>query len=160
MIETPQREHEWLQKLTGEWTFEGQADMGPDKPPAKSRGTERVRSLGGLWIVAEGEGEMPGGGPANTMMSLGYDPRKQRFVGTWIGSMMSNLWVYEGTLDGEGKVLTLETEGPAMSGEGKMGRYRDIIEFDGGGRRVLRSAALGDDGTWREFMRAEYRRAG
>lgn len=132
--------------------------MGPGKPPAKSRGTERVRPLGGLWIIAEAEIEMPGSGAGQSVMSLGYDPRKKRFVGTWIGSMMSNMWVYEGTLDEEGRVLTLDTEGPAMSDEGKTGRYRDIIEFDGGDRRVMRSTALGDDGTWREFLRAEYRR--
>lgn len=66
----PQKEHRWLQKLVGEWTFEGEAPMGPDKPPEKFKGTERVRSLGDLWFVAEGQGEMPGGGPDND-----HDPR-------------------------------------------------------------------------------------
>ena len=28
----PQKEHEWLQKLVGEWTCEGEGTMGPDKP--------------------------------------------------------------------------------------------------------------------------------
>ena len=60
----PQKEHAWLQQLVGEWTFEVEATMEPGKPPEHFRGTERVRSLGGLWIVAEGEGEMPGGGTA------------------------------------------------------------------------------------------------
>ena len=49
--------------------------MGPDQPPMKSTGVDVVRSLGGLWIIAEGEGEMPGGGTAKTIMTLGYDPR-------------------------------------------------------------------------------------
>lgn len=55
--------------------------------------TESVRSLGGLWILAEGQSEMPGGGAATTMMTLGYDAQKQRYVGTWIGSMRTCLWV-------------------------------------------------------------------
>ena len=38
--------------------------MEPGKPSEKSQGTECVRTLGGLWILAEGEGEMPGGGAA------------------------------------------------------------------------------------------------
>ena len=56
------KEHEWLAKLVGDWTFETEAVMGPGQPPVKGTGTERVRSLGGLWIVGEGSGEMPGDG--------------------------------------------------------------------------------------------------
>jgi hypothetical protein len=42
----PQKEHEWLHKLVGEWSFEGECGMGPDQPPMKSTGTETVRSAG------------------------------------------------------------------------------------------------------------------
>ena len=100
----PQKEHQWLQKLVGEWTYEGEATMEPGEPPAKMTGTESVRSLGGLWILAEVQGEMPGGGVATTMMTLGYDPQKRRYVGTWIDSMMTRLWVYEGALDAAERV--------------------------------------------------------
>jgi hypothetical protein len=68
-----QKEHHWLQKLVGEWTFEAETVMKAHEPPMKSNGTESVRALGDLWIVAEGQGEMPGGGPATTLMTLGYD---------------------------------------------------------------------------------------
>ena len=37
------KEHQWLKKLLGEWTFEGEMAMGPDTPTDKFRGTERVR---------------------------------------------------------------------------------------------------------------------
>jgi uncharacterized protein DUF1579 len=46
-------------------------------------------------------------------MTLGYDPEKKQYVGTWVGSMMSYLWVYDGSLDAEEKVLTLNAEGPS-----------------------------------------------
>ena len=156
----PQKEHEWLQKLVGEWTMESDACGGPDTSAEKSTGTESVRSLGGLWVVAEGQGEMPGGGPATMIMTLGYDPRKQRYVGTWVGSMMADLWQYEGTLDQSGRMLTLETEGPSMTGDGTRGKYRDVIEFVSDDHRLLRSLTLGEDGKWNEFMTAHYRRAG
>ncbi|MGH8728980.1 MAG: DUF1579 domain-containing protein, partial [Burkholderiales bacterium] len=110
----PQKEHEWLQKLVGEWTYESDCSMGPGKPNEKFKGTESVRSLGGLWILAEGRGEMPGGGAATMLITLGYDPQRKRYVGTWIGSMMTYLWVYDGGLDAAGKVLTLNAEGPDM----------------------------------------------
>jgi hypothetical protein len=154
----PQKEHQWLQQLVGEWTMEAEASMGPDKPPEKARGTESVRSLGGLWVLAEGQGEMPGGGPATTLMTLGYDPRTKRYVGTWIGSMMTYLWVYDGELDATGKVLTLSAEGPSMAGDGTMAKYRDVIEFVSDDHRELSSQVLGEDGQWQRFMTAHYRR--
>jgi hypothetical protein len=112
MKSEPQAEHRWLQKLVGEWTYEHEASMAPDKPKETFRGTESVRSLGGLWTVGEGTGDMPGGGTSKSVMTLGYDPQRKRFVGTFIASMMTYLWVYEGTLDASRKVLTLDTEGP------------------------------------------------
>jgi len=154
----PQKEHEWLHKLVGEWTCEAEAAMEPGKPPETSSGTERVRSLGGLWILAEGQGEMPGCGPATMMMTLGYDPQKKRYVGTWIGSMMTHLWVYDGSLDAGERVLTLDAEGPSMAGDGTMAQYRDVIEFKSDDHRVLTSHTRGDDGTWQPFMTAHYRR--
>ena len=154
----PQKEHQWLQKLVGDWTCELEATMEPGKPPEKSSGTETVRSLGGLWIVADGQGEMPGGGAATMMLTLGYDPRKKRFVGTWIGSMMTNLWVYDGTLDAGERVLTLDAEGPSMSGDGGMAKYQDRIELKSDDHRVLTSHVLGEDGEWHGFMTAHYRR--
>jgi hypothetical protein len=154
----PQDEHRWLQKFVGEWTVEGEAAMGPDQPPAKFSGTERVRSLGDFWVLAEGEGESPGGGTDESMITFGYDPQRKRFVGTWIGSMMSHLWVYDGTLDADGRVLTLEAEGPSMAGDGTMATYRDVFEFKSDDHRVLTSHMPRDDGTWQQFMTVHYRR--
>jgi Protein of unknown function (DUF1579) len=154
----PQKEHHWLQKLVGEWTFEGEATMEPGQPPAKCTGTESVRSLGDLWFLAEGQGEMPGCGPATMLMTLGYDPQTKRYVGTWIGSMMDHFWVYDGALDAAERVLTLDTEGPDMATEGKLAKYRDVIEFQSDDHRVLTSHLLGADGTWHRFMTAHYRR--
>jgi hypothetical protein len=154
----PQPEHRWLEKLVGEWTYETEAAMGPDKPPEKFKGFEVVRSLGGVWVICEGRGDMPGGGTGLTIMTLGYDPAKKRFVGTFIGSMMTNLWVYDGGLDAAGKKLTLDAEGPSFAGDGKTALYKDAIEFKSDDERVLTSHMLGDDGNWHGFMTATYRR--
>jgi hypothetical protein len=154
----PQKEHQWLQKLVGEWTYESEAVEGQDQPSEKMTGTERVRSLGGYWVVAEGQGSMPGGETGTTIMTLGYDPQKQRYVGTYIGSMMSTLWVYDGELDANERVLTLASDGPAMDGEGKMAKYKDVIEFTSEDHRVFTSHMLGEDGEWHHFMTINYRR--
>jgi hypothetical protein len=154
----PQKEHEWLQQLVGDWTYEHECSMGPDQPPSKFTGTETVRSLGGVWVVCEGQGEMPGGGAATTIMTLGYDPLRKKYIGTFIGSMMTHLWIYEGGLDAAGKALTLDTEGPSFTDQGKLAKYQDIIEFKSADYRTLSSRTPGDDGKWHMFMTAHYRR--
>lgn len=92
------------------------------------------------------------------MITLGFDPRKKQYVGSWMGSMMDHLWVYRGSLDASESVLTLDSEGPAMDGGEGMSRYRDIIEIKSGDHRILSSQVLGDDGKWTRFMTANYRR--
>ncbi|MGH6865785.1 MAG: DUF1579 domain-containing protein [Methyloceanibacter sp.] len=153
-----QKEHLWLQKLIGDWSFEAECLMGPDQPPMKSTGSETVRSLGGLWTVGEGQGTCPDGTPVTSIMTLGYDPQKQRCVGTFVASMMTHMWTYDGALDASGKVLTLDTVGPSFAGDGSMVKYQDVIEFINDDHRVLRSRSLAEDGKWTEFMTAHYRR--
>ncbi len=43
MSATPVKEHEWLHKLVGEWTYELEAPAGPGGPLTTFTGTERVR---------------------------------------------------------------------------------------------------------------------
>jgi hypothetical protein len=132
--------------------------MKPGEPPEKCRGTETVRSLGGLWILGEGKGEMPGGGEAATILTLGFDLQRRRFVGTFVASMMTHLWLYDGALEPGERVLTLDTEGPGMGAEATLTRYKDVMEIKSHDQRVLTSHMLGEDGKWRLFMTANYRR--
>ena len=68
-------EHAWLQQFVGEWRYETEVVMGGDEAPLKCSGTETVRSLGSLWIIADAKGEMPGGGAATMQLTLGFDPQ-------------------------------------------------------------------------------------
>lgn len=153
---TPQ--HLWLQKLVGEWTFTGEGVMGPDQPQFTMAGAESVHAVGDIWVQLVGTMENPGGPPCLNVMTLGFDPAIGRFVGTFITSMMTNLWVYDGELDEGGRVLTLSTTGPDFTTPGKRVPFRDVIEVLDDDRRTLTSFCQGDDGTWSRFMSAEYRR--
>ena len=153
-----QKQHRWLSQLVGEWTYEHNTPPAPGEEPHKFTGTERVRMLGDVWVILEGEGNMPDGSLARSVITLGYDPQKKRFVGTFIGSTMTNLWVYEGELDEAERILTLDTEGPHFTTPGATTMYKDVIEIISNDERTLTSRALNDDGTWQEFMRATYRR--
>jgi hypothetical protein len=158
MISEPQKEHAWLKKLVGTWTYEGECVIGPGQPPMKSSGVETVRMLGDFWMVADSEGEMPGGGAAKMVMTLGYDLGKARYVGSWYGSMSPAMFIYDGSMDAAGRVLTLDSEGPSFKGDGTIAKYQDIIEVIGPDHRTLSSRVRMPDGTWNPFMTAHYRR--
>ncbi|MBX3386569.1 MAG: DUF1579 domain-containing protein [Phycisphaeraceae bacterium] len=159
MQATAQREHQWLGQLVGNWTFEHESACAPDQPKQKFTGSEHGRMLGDLWIVLEGKGNMPGGGEGRMLMTVGYDPQRGTFVGTWVGSMMTCMFVYEGSLDESSKRLTLNTVGPSWDDPAKQRAYRDTIEIKDENTRYLISSMQADDGTWTEFMRVEYHRA-
>lgn len=152
----PTAEHRWLQRLTGEWTYEMEAEGGPGEPPIREAGTERGRSLGDMWVMCESV--MPDGIPVTNVMTLGYDPARERFVGTFVSSMMTHLWVYEGTLEGD--LLTLETEGPGYPDASRTVSYRDTVQLVSDDHRIHTSSYPRDDGGWHTFMTTHYRRAG
>lgn len=154
----PQPQHRWLQKLVGEWTYEFHDPGGSGRPASTAAGTESVRAIGDLWVVGESRGDMPGAGFHTSVITLGFDPARGRFVGTWIGSMMPDLWIYEGELDQAERVLTLDSEGPSMKGDGTRARYQDVIEFRSDDHRILRGRIQKENGTWEEFMQTKYRR--
>lgn len=154
----PQAEHAWLQKFVGEWVYEHRASMQPGEPEQTFRGTERVRSLGGLWVVGESEGEMPGGGEARMIITVGYDPAKGCYVGSWVGSMMANMWVYRGELDESRRVLSLHSEGPSFADPTKTSQYKDVVEFVSDDHRTLTGYVQLESGEWQVMMSADYRR--
>lgn len=154
----PLKEHRWLHKLIGDWTCTSKCATAPGAEPVLTHGRETVRTIGDLWIIAEGAGDTSDGGTVSYVMILGYDPQRERFVGSWVGSPMSQMFVYEGVLDDAGEILTLETTGPDFSDPTKTARYRDVIEIRGDDR-ALRSLLLDDDGNWQEFMHVPYSRA-
>jgi len=155
---TKTQEHAWLQKMIGEWKGEGEASMGPGQPPMKWTVDETVRGIGDVWVQGESTGTMPDGSPSVMIITLGYNPDTRRFTGTFIGSMMTHLWIYDGELDASGKVLTLSAEGPSMAGDGKMIQYQDIVEVIDDDHRTLSSQMQMPDGSWYKFMTSNYRR--
>ncbi len=150
-------EHEWLRQLVGDWRVSSEATMEPGGEPMRSEGSEQVRSFGDLWVVCEGTADF-GGDPFRSMMTLGYDPDREAFVGTWIDTMQTHLWTYVGSLDEARRVLTLEAEGPSFGDPTKTALYRDVITIEGPDHKVLTSSIRGEDGAWTTFLRADHRR--
>lgn len=150
-LPAPEKEHQWLQKFVGEWTTQSKAEMGPNLPPMECAGTISSRMIGELWVLNEMKGDLAG----TTMVgiqTIGYDPGKKKYVGTWVDSMVNHMWHYEGTVDKTGKILTLEAEGPNLMADGKLTKYHDIYEFKSADEIAISSKMLGDDGQWITFM--------
>ncbi len=158
----PTEHHRVLDRLVGDWLFvtsTGMEGYDPDDP--EKRWIEKVRSIGGLWVVAEGEGGMGnGGGRAIMIMTLGYDPRSGHYVGSWIGSMMNTFWTYKGWLENEGQTLVLEAEGPSMQDPSRTELYRDTIHFIDDDTRTFSGSVRQPDGRFHTFMTSEAKRIG
>lgn len=142
----PTKEHEWLRKIAGDWEFEIQAFV-EGAEPLKAKGAEKARMIGGFWVVGESTGSIAEL-PFTNITSFGYDPEKKKYVGTGIDSMSSTLWLYEGTMDPSGKILTFETTGPCPMRGGKMTKFRGVTEFKSDDQRVFTSSFQEDDGRW------------
>jgi len=152
-------QHVWLRRLLGEWCHEMTSADGVEQAAGTIVGVETVRALGDTWVLAEGRGQMPDGTPTQTLMTLGFDPAQQLFVGTWVGSMMNHLWIYRrGTLDAAERVLTLEAEGPRFDGKPGTAQYRDVLEIVNDDERRLHGNILLEDGRWSCFMTMFHRR--
>jgi hypothetical protein len=95
----------------------------------KSSGKQTTRSLGSLWTLGDMENVGPDGQPTRFVITLGFDPVKQRFVGTFVASCMNHLWPYDGQLNAARKVLTLDSKGPSFAVDGTMAKYQDIDEI-------------------------------
>ena len=153
----PTKEHQLLQKFVGEWESTAEGKMGPDQPVMTCKGTATSRMLGGFWLVTENDNEMMGM-KIVAVQTIGYDPAKKKYIGTWVDSMINHMWEYEGTVDAAGKKLTLEAEGPNFVAAGKTAKFRDAYEFKSPDHIEVTSSMQGEDGKWVEFMTGQLRR--
>jgi Protein of unknown function (DUF1579) len=116
----PTAPHQMFAKLAGTWTTRTKAWMEPDKPPMEGTGTcEQKTLLGGRYLQQDYSGEMMG----NTFTGinlLGYDNHTKKYVSTWIDSMSTGIYYFEGTASTDGKTITQEcsyddpVKGPAV----------------------------------------------
>lgn len=154
---TPVKEHEWLKRFEGEWESTSSAEFAPNQPPIMGTCQVSYRMLGGFWVISETEGEMQGT-KFSAIQTIGYDPARKKYVGTWVDTMMNHLWKYEGFVDESGKKLVLEAEGPDMTTPGKTALYRDTYEFKSADHIQAQSLMQGPDGKWITFMTGQVKR--
>jgi hypothetical protein len=146
-----EKEHEWLKKFVGRW------DVVSEGQGAQGTAVMKSSMLGKLWLVNASDMEVDGMKMKSIQM-IGYDPNKKKYVGIWADSMVNHMWQYEGTLDEAGQKLTLDAEGPSMTGDGTMTNYRDAYEFKDDNTIIATSSMQDEDGKWTVLMEGTAKR--
>ncbi len=157
-IPGPTEEHQFLLKLVGDWKLVSECAAGPDQPPQKTIGKQSTQAIGSLWTLGEMETPGPDGKLMRSLITLGFDPARGKFVGTFVASCMTFLWLYEGTLDSKHRILTLHAEGPSFTSAEKMAKYQDIIEVVDDDTYLFSSRYQDDSGEWVTFMDGRHTR--
>lgn len=105
---TPGEPHKKLNDMVGSWQTTMRSWMnGTDGEPNVSKGTAEVQwILGGRYLEQKMKGEMMGM-PFEGYGFNGYDNINKKYVGIWMDNSSTGVFLTEGTLSKDGKVLTM-----------------------------------------------------
>ena len=105
-IATPGAPHKLLSNMAGSWRTRTKMWMEPGKPPMESEGSSKqTMLLGGRYLQQEFTGDMMGALFTGIGVQ-GYDNNTQKYVSTWMDSMSTAIFFFEGTADAEGRTIT------------------------------------------------------
>jgi hypothetical protein len=115
-VATPGAPHKLLASMAGSWNTRGRCWMEPGKPPVESNGTsEQKMLLDGRFLQQEFTGDMMGS-PFTGIGVTGYDNHTGKYVSTWMDTMGTAIYFFEGTASADGRTIT------------QTGRYDDPIQ--------------------------------
>lgn len=102
--------HQLLAGLTGTWTVSNRVWMEPGSPPVEGSGTcEQKMILGGRYLLQEYTFVDEMAGETVTAFNLvAFDNHTSRYVSTWIDSMSTAIYYFEGTGSADGKIISQE----------------------------------------------------
>jgi hypothetical protein len=107
-LATPGAPHRLLAKWAGSWTTRTRAFTGKDEPSVESTGTcEQKMLFDGRYLQQAYTGEMMGS-PFTGINLIGYDNHTGKYVSTWIDSMSTGIYCFEGSASADGKTITQE----------------------------------------------------
>lgn len=113
----PGPEHKRMERMVGQWTYQGEAKASPLGPAGKITGSETCEWFqGGFAVVCRSKGTGPKG-PMTAMGVMSYDPGRKNYAyfstssqgDTFFirGNIKGNVWTFEDTMDVEGKSMTI-----------------------------------------------------
>jgi hypothetical protein len=103
---TPGDPHKLLAGMAGSWSVKSMCSMEPGKPPMESTGTsEQKMILGGRFLLQEFSGEVMGS-PFTGIGVIGYDNHAGKYMSTWMDTMGTGIYYFEGTAGADRKTIT------------------------------------------------------
>jgi hypothetical protein len=91
--------------------------------------------IGGLWLLSDYQSDVFGQ-PFEGRGQTGYDPKKNKHVGTWVDTMSDHIILTEGTYDEASKTLTVFSDETDQA-TGKPARAKYVTEFKDDDTRVF-----------------------
>jgi hypothetical protein len=125
----PGAEHKRLERMLGQWSYQGEAKASPLGPAGKITGSETCEWFqGGFGVVCRTKGTGPKG-PMTSMSVMSYDAPRKAYTYYAIsslgdnifvrGSISGNVWTFEDTIQAEGQTMkiraTITEESPTVS---------------------------------------------
>lgn len=106
----PGAPHQLLAGLTGTWTVRNKVWMEPGAPPVEGSGScEQKMIFGGRYLLQEYTfADEVMGETVNAINLVAFDNHTGRYVSTWIDSMSTGMYYFQGTGSGEGRVISQE----------------------------------------------------
>jgi Protein of unknown function (DUF1579) len=108
-LATPGEQHKLLAGMAGTWNTTTKSWMDPNQPPEETTGTcKHAMLMAGRFLQQECTGTMMGQ-PFKGMGMTGYDNHAKKYVATWIDSMGTGIYFFEGSIGHDGKTITMES---------------------------------------------------
>lgn len=150
----PTEQHKMLTGGAGVWD----ADItfwveGPDGPTSKSKGVETVQTVGPFWVASDLEYEFMGMNVKGHGV-MGYDPGKEKFVGTWFDSTNPLVSTMEGSLEKDKNRIAYVGAFSSPEGEIKF-KILDYLPKDGKKEFEMHMQVPGTD-EFAKFMHITY----
>jgi hypothetical protein len=148
--------HKLLERIAGSWITRSKTCMESGKTPVESTGAcEQKMVLGGRFLMAEYTGEMIGS-PFKGIGITGYDNHTRKYVSTWMDSMSTGIYFFEGTASADGKTITQEShyDDPV---KGPM-KWRSVTRIVDDNTHLFEMYGIDEGGNEEKMMEITYTR--
>lgn len=123
---TPMEEHKMLKMDEGKWQATISMWNEQNKVTAKYTAIETNEMIGELWSIGKLQGQIAGT-DFSGFATLGYDPVKKKYIGTWIDSTRPEITEMEGNYDSKTKTLVLFYT--SLDQNGNPGKRKNVMIY-------------------------------
>jgi len=158
-LNKPSAPHKHLEQLVGKWDLAiTYYKILGGKPDITGEGTfEAKMTYDGRFLEATGKTQIGALPETEERQVWGYDNVGKKYVSARWGDFETQVRLFTGTSDADGKTLTTEHEGAALGPEGK-GKFKEILRIESANRMLIEGYAVGQSKDFKIFQIVATRR--